>query len=64
MQLCAYVIIFFVFQAAKETGALQETNTKLEKELKELTSILELEKQMRVHVTHGFSHGMFYFLKP
>ncbi|KAL0673882.1 hypothetical protein Bca4012_001863 [Brassica carinata] len=36
--------------AAKETGALQETNTKLEKELKELTSILELEKQMRVHM--------------
>ncbi|KAJ4907183.1 Myosin-10 [Raphanus sativus] len=34
--------------AAKETGALQETNTKLEKELKELTSILELEKQMRM----------------
>ncbi|KAJ0262025.1 Myosin-10 [Hirschfeldia incana] len=34
--------------AAKETGALQETNTKLEKELKELTSILELERQMRM----------------
>ncbi|CAH8358652.1 unnamed protein product [Eruca vesicaria subsp. sativa] len=34
--------------AAKETGALQETNTKLENELKELTSILELEKQMRM----------------
>ncbi|KAF2611406.1 hypothetical protein F2Q70_00008291 [Brassica cretica] len=48
--LCAYVIIFFVFQAAKETGALQETNTKLEKELKELTSILELEKQMRMEL--------------
>ncbi|KAL0785575.1 hypothetical protein Bca101_001821 [Brassica carinata] len=36
--------------AAKETGALQETNTKLEKELKELTSILELEKQMRMEL--------------
>ncbi|KAH0932602.1 hypothetical protein HID58_009719 [Brassica napus] len=36
--------------AAKETGALQETNTKLEKELKELTSILELEKQTRMEL--------------
>ncbi|CAN7115428.1 unnamed protein product, partial [Brassica rapa subsp. narinosa] len=36
--------------AAKETGALQETNAKLEKELKELTSILELEKQTRMEL--------------
>ncbi|KAL0710643.1 hypothetical protein Bca4012_017621 [Brassica carinata] len=42
--------MFMSSAAAKEAGALQETNTKLEKELKELTSILELEKQMRVHM--------------
>ncbi|KAF3507359.1 hypothetical protein F2Q69_00001563 [Brassica cretica] len=40
----------YYHSAAKETGALQETNTKLEKELKELTSILELEKQMRMEL--------------
>ncbi|CAH8389372.1 unnamed protein product [Eruca vesicaria subsp. sativa] len=34
--------------AAKETGALQDAKNKLEKELEELTSCLELEKQMRM----------------
>ncbi|KAJ0240162.1 Myosin-10 [Hirschfeldia incana] len=34
--------------AAKETGALQDAKIKLEKELEELTSCLELEKQMRM----------------
>ncbi|XP_033147606.1 myosin-10 isoform X2 [Brassica rapa] len=34
--------------AAKETGALQDAKNKLEKELGELTSCLELEKQMRM----------------
>ncbi|KAK9931325.1 hypothetical protein M0R45_018603 [Rubus argutus] len=33
--------------AAKETGALQEAKDKLEKEVKELTSLLQMEKQMR-----------------
>ncbi|KFK31068.1 hypothetical protein AALP_AA6G064300 [Arabis alpina] len=36
--------------AAKETGALQDAKTKLEKELEELTSCLELEKQMRMEL--------------
>lgn len=54
-----------VFQAAKETGALQDAKNKLEKELGELTSCLELEKQMRVlKVTHNFSRWIIYFLKP
>ncbi|KAF2568294.1 hypothetical protein F2Q68_00024548 [Brassica cretica] len=34
--------------AAKETGALQDAKNKLEKELEELTSCLEIEKQMRM----------------
>ncbi|XP_013636824.1 PREDICTED: myosin-10 isoform X2 [Brassica oleracea var. oleracea] len=34
--------------AAKETGALQDAKNKLEKELEELTSCLELEKLMRM----------------
>ncbi|KAG2327810.1 hypothetical protein Bca52824_010538 [Brassica carinata] len=34
--------------AAKEAGALQDAKNKLEKELQELTSCLELEKQMRM----------------
>ncbi|CAG7874734.1 unnamed protein product [Brassica rapa] len=34
--------------AAKETGALQDAKNKLEKELGELTSCLEIEKQMRM----------------
>ncbi|CAH2059643.1 unnamed protein product [Thlaspi arvense] len=36
--------------AAKETGALQDAKTKLEKELEELTSCLEIEKQMRMEL--------------
>ncbi|CAA0374310.1 unnamed protein product [Arabidopsis thaliana] len=36
--------------AAKETGALQDAKTKLEKEVEELTSCLELEKQMRMEL--------------
>ncbi|XP_023640678.1 myosin-10 isoform X4 [Capsella rubella] len=36
--------------AAKETGALQDAKTKLEKEVEELTSYLELEKQMRMEL--------------
>ncbi|WZZ49643.1 hypothetical protein YC2023_049750 [Brassica napus] len=35
-------------RAAKETGALQDAKNKLEKELEELTSCLELEKLMRM----------------
>ncbi|XVE84815.1 hypothetical protein DITRI_Ditri17bG0043100 [Diplodiscus trichospermus] len=34
--------------AAKETGALQEAKSKLEKQVEELTRCLQLEKQMRV----------------
>ncbi|CAN7055576.1 unnamed protein product [Brassica oleracea var. botrytis] len=37
--------------AAKEAGALQDAKSKLENQLEELTSNLELEKQMRVHIT-------------
>ncbi|VVB07275.1 unnamed protein product [Arabis nemorensis] len=36
--------------AAKETGALQDAKTKLEKELEELISCLEFEKQMRMEL--------------
>ncbi|KAJ8530690.1 hypothetical protein K7X08_023571 [Anisodus acutangulus] len=36
--------------AAKETGALQEAKSKLEKEVEELTQKLEVEKRMRVLV--------------
>ncbi|CAA7049436.1 unnamed protein product [Microthlaspi erraticum] len=36
--------------AAKETGALQDAKTKLEKELEKLNSSLELEKQMRIEL--------------
>ncbi|XP_010413898.2 PREDICTED: myosin-10-like [Camelina sativa] len=36
--------------AAKETGALQDAKTKLEKEVEELTLCLELEKQMRMEL--------------
>lgn len=38
----------YVFQAAKETGALQEAKEKLEIQVKELTLQLELEKRQRV----------------
>lgn len=44
----SYISSFF--QAAKETGALQDAKTKLENQVEELTSNLELEKQMRVNV--------------
>ncbi|EFH57530.1 hypothetical protein ARALYDRAFT_321053 [Arabidopsis lyrata subsp. lyrata] len=36
--------------AAKETGALQDAKTKLEKEVEELISCLELEKEMRMEL--------------
>lgn len=59
--------IFLVFlQAAKEAGALQDAKSKLENQLEELTSNLELEKKMRVHIMQHclFSHeNKFYFLK-
>lgn len=35
-------------QAAKETGALQAAKEKLEKEVEELTLLLQQEKHMRV----------------
>ncbi|XP_024016781.1 myosin-10 [Eutrema salsugineum] len=41
--------------AAKETGALQDAKTKLEKELEDLTSCLELEKQMRMELEEAKS---------
>lgn len=44
----SYISSFF--QAAKETEALQDAKTKLENQVEELTSNLELEKQMRVNV--------------
>lgn len=37
-----------MLQAARETGALQEAKSKLEKEVEELTWHLQLEKRMRV----------------
>lgn len=40
--------LFFYFQAAKETGALQAAKNKLEKQVEELTWRLQLEKRMRV----------------
>lgn len=45
---------FSFLQAAKETGALQEAKDKLEKEVKELTSLLQMEKQMRVMILTFF----------
>ena len=42
------IIYSFVVQAAKETGALQEAKTKLEKRCEELTWRLQLEKRLRV----------------
>ena len=54
---CLSINGFFVFQAAKETGALQDAKNKLEKELEELTSCLELEKQMRVLKLHITFHA-------
>ncbi|KFK42801.1 hypothetical protein AALP_AA1G040500 [Arabis alpina] len=41
--------------AAKETGALQDAKTKLENQVEELTSNLELEKQMRVEIEEAKS---------
>ncbi|CAH2054860.1 unnamed protein product [Thlaspi arvense] len=41
--------------AAKETGALQDAKTKLETEVDELTSNLELEKQMRMEIVEAKS---------
>jgi len=37
-----------VYQAARETGALQAAKNKLEKQVEELTWRLQLEKRMRV----------------
>ncbi|AAB80627.1 Strong similarity to Arabidopsis myosin MYA1 (gb/Z28389) [Arabidopsis thaliana] len=41
--------------AAKETGALQDAKTKLENQVEELTSNLELEKQMRMEIEEAKS---------
>ncbi|CAH2038926.1 unnamed protein product [Thlaspi arvense] len=41
--------------AAKETGALQDAKTKLENEVEELISNLELEKQMRMEIEEAKS---------
>ncbi|XP_010475122.1 PREDICTED: myosin-7 [Camelina sativa] len=41
--------------AAKETGALQDAKTKLENQVEELTSNLELEKQMRMKIEEAKS---------
>ncbi|CAA7015314.1 unnamed protein product [Microthlaspi erraticum] len=41
--------------AAKETGALQDAKTKLENHVEELTSNLELEKQMRMEIEEAKS---------
>ncbi|KAL2230174.1 UNVERIFIED_CONTAM: Myosin-8, partial [Sesamum indicum] len=42
--------------AARETGALQEAKVKLEEQVKELTSQLELEKRMRVEIEEAKNH--------
>jgi hypothetical protein len=42
---CTY---YKFLQAARETGALKDAKDKLEKRVEELTSLLELEKQLRV----------------
>ncbi|XP_020870370.1 myosin-7 isoform X1 [Arabidopsis lyrata subsp. lyrata] len=41
--------------AAKETGVLQDAKTKLENQVEELTSNLELEKQMRMEIEEAKS---------
>ncbi|XP_024007808.1 myosin-7 isoform X2 [Eutrema salsugineum] len=41
--------------AAKETGALQDAKTKLENQVEELTSNLELEKKMRMEIEEAKS---------
>ncbi|CAL9213704.1 unnamed protein product [Arabidopsis halleri] len=41
--------------AAKETGALQDAKTKLENQVEELTSNLELEKQMKMEIEEAKS---------
>lgn len=42
------IVLDMFVQAARETGALQEAKTKLEKRCEELTWRLQLEKRMRV----------------
>lgn len=37
------------YQAARETGALQEAKNKLEKRVEELTWRLQIEKRLRVN---------------
>ena len=45
----AHLIFFLInIQASKEAGKLKEAKDNLEKEVKELTRRLQLEKQMRV----------------
>lgn len=41
--------LLLLFQAARETGALQAAKNKLEKQVEELTWRLQLEKRMRVY---------------
>ncbi|MCD7469622.1 hypothetical protein HAX54_008764, partial [Datura stramonium] len=46
---------------AKETGALQEAKSKLEKEVEELTQRLEVEKRKRVNVSVNFQDDYQYY---
>jgi hypothetical protein len=47
-QLNCFLVHITVYQAARETGALQAAKNKLEKQVEELTWRLQLEKRMRV----------------
>lgn len=40
---------FILYQAARETGALQAAKNKLEKQVEDLTLRLQLEKRIRVN---------------
>lgn len=42
----------YLFQAARETGALKEAKDKLEKTVEDLTWRLQLEKRLRVMLGH------------
>lgn len=49
--LICYSVIetFILYQAARETGALQAAKNKLEKQVEDLTLRLQLEKRIRVN---------------
>lgn len=49
MLVIQYLGFLFLFQSARETGALQAAKNKLEKQVEDLTLRLQLEKRMRVN---------------